>query len=328
MTPRSTGIFTDSRACEHETSPSPPGNLARNGMSYRISSVSSITGIKMSTLRAWERRYGVTQPRRTEGGYRLYSEEDVARLVRIKHLLGKGFKVSEAAALVRKDVPELESPGESDVDLREARESLLAALLRMDRAEAGRLAAGLATTPASGQIEKVYLPMMREVGVLWESGKATICEEHFLSNFVRERLGEMVAALDAGSTNAPEAVLAGPPGERHEIGLLGIAACLAERGWRVTYLGPDVPVDSLQELVRQRPPALVCTSMVRPNGEMDWRRFVAAIGEMSRSGPPVLIGGAAAEQQAESIAEHENLFRASSFSEALPLIERLEKAPV
>jgi len=295
-------------------------------MSYRISSVSSLTGIKTSTLRAWERRYGVTRPERTDGGYRLYSEKDVARLIRIKHLLEKGFKVSEAAELVRQDIPELEAQGESDADLRELREPLLEALLQLDRGEAMRQAAGLATVPVSRQVEGVYLPMMREVGIRWECGEATICEEHFVSNFVRERLGEMLGGLKAGAKDSPDALLAGPPGERHELGLLGIAACLGERAWHVTYLGPDVPVDSLAALISERPPTLLCTSMVRPNGEMDWRRFVSELGAISRSGPPVLIGGAAAEQQAKLIAEHENLFRAASFSEALPLIERLEKA--
>ena len=105
-------------------------------MSYRIRTVASLTGISPTTLRAWERRYDVVEPRRSDSGYRVYSDVDVATLSRVKQLVDHGLKAGEAIALVRRG---MQAPSPRDLPpegLAALRTRLLAALLLFDRGAA------------------------------------------------------------------------------------------------------------------------------------------------------------------------------------------------
>jgi len=250
-------------------------------MAYRIKSVAALTGLTTSTLRAWERRYGLLAPERSRGGYRLYTDNDVARLTRIKSLLDNGFKVSEAIALVEREAPPLAPADSSSESLDRIRADMLEALLQMDRPRASLISQRLASLPFERRIDEILLPVLRDVGQCWLNGDANVAQEHFASAFVREKLTGMLSELDAGPTSGPEAVCVGLPHEHHEIGLLALGVHLALRGWRVTYLGADLPLEDLREALEMRPPRLLCTAMVQmcsgPQCEEMMRNLRAAV---------------------------------------------------
>lgn len=263
-------------------------------MAYRIKSVAALTGVPPETLRAWERRYRIVEPRRSSGGYRLYSDQDVATLVRIRSLVEQGLKVSEAVQRVRQGNPTVAAgvTAASAVEIDELRKDLLDGLLALDRGAATRAADRLVLLPHGERLEAVLMPILREIGERWSRGEATIVQEHFASAFIRELLIGMITALHGGPTGGREAICAGTPGELHELGLLGIAVHLALRGWRVTYLGADVPPESLRQLLHKHQPALLCTSLLTPrtaDAALSYARELRAIA------PPethVVIGGA------------------------------------
>jgi MerR family transcriptional regulator, light-induced transcriptional regulator len=264
---------------------------ATTAMAYRIKSVSALTGLTTSTLRAWERRYGLLTPERSSGGYRLYTDDDVARLSRIKSLLDNGFKVSEAIALVEREAPPLTPSDASEESLEPIRAELLDAVLQMDRPRANRVADRLASLTFERRVDEILLPVVREVGTRWASGIANIAQEHFTSSFVSEKLAGMLAELGAGPATGREVVCAGLPGERHEIGLLAAAVHLALKGWRVTYVGADLPFEDLRESLARRPPALLCTAMVQHRNEAE---SIEAIRRLREAAPPetrIVIGG-------------------------------------
>lgn len=259
-------------------------------MTYRIKSAAALTGISAATLRAWERRYGLVTPRRTEGGYRTYSETDLERLRRVKSLVDLGYKVSEAIALLEREAvfpAPLAVPSSARI-----RASLLDALLDLDRARAVEIARDLPRLPIAEQMEEVLLPVLREVGTRWARGEATIVQEHFASAFARERLLRLLEVLLAERSEGEEAVCIGVPGELHELGLLAAAVHLALRGWRVVYLGPDVPFAALGPTLHERHPALVCTSLIRSIPEAECVALAERLREIAPAGTRVLIGGA------------------------------------
>jgi DNA-binding transcriptional MerR regulator len=260
-------------------------------MSYRIKRVAKITGINPATLRAWERRYNLIAPGRTDSGYRLYSDDDVAMLSRIKQYTAEGLTIGEAIARVRRTLAPL-SPGAEAPELSDVCTQLRDALLRLDRAGALSGYERLAHLPPERRARDVLLPVMREIGGLWEDGTAVVAQEHFASAFVREKLGGMIAELDSGVGPGPEGVCAGAPGELHEFGLMACALQLAAGGWKVLYLGTDVPLAETARVVKERKPALVCTSLVVRRDAAECGEIAAELRGAAPNGTSVVIGGA------------------------------------
>jgi DNA-binding transcriptional MerR regulator/methylmalonyl-CoA mutase cobalamin-binding subunit len=259
-------------------------------MTYRIKRVAHLTGINPATLRAWERRYGLVAPDRTGSGYRLYTDEDVAMLSRIKALVDEGLTIGEAITRVRRGAEPLPADF-AGPSVREARARLLEALLAFDRRAALEAYDMVATIPPIRRVEEVLLPLVREVGDLWGCAEIGVAEEHFASAFIREKLAGIMEDLDTGAGRGPEAVCAGLAGERHEFGLMAISISLATRGWRVLYLGADLPMDELQRVVQQRRPALLCTSVVNAMGTAEFRRLVRELRDMAPPETEIVIGG-------------------------------------
>lgn len=261
-------------------------------MSYRIQRVSQITGIAPATLRAWERRYRLVDPERTAKGYRLYTENDVARLRRVKELVDEGLKIGEAVELVRRTIPALLPPdADAEGPMDELRVTLRDALLALDREAALRTWDRMAHVSPVRQVDEVLLPLMSELGEMWASQHATVAQEHFASAFVRERMVLMREELDGAGAASPEAVCATPPGERHEFGVMAAALHLSARGWRVVYLGTDVPLDELAAVVRERRPALLCVSVVNPVELADWKSLSRSLRDAAPPETEVAVGG-------------------------------------
>lgn len=240
-------------------------------MGYQIRQVSQLLGVPKNTLIAWERRYNIVAPGRTEGGYRMYTEQDLATLRRVKLLIDQGYRIGEACRQVLDGGPVdplalpapdgLPAPGQAA--LAPMREALLSHLLAFDRDSADRIAQRLVLLPFEGTLDEILLPILREVGDRWKAGEVSISQEHHVTAWVRERLAIMRSSV-AGSTGpgAAEITCATLEGEQHEIGLLALALRLVVRGFKVVYLGTSVPIDDLVSHVSARRPAAVCLSYV------------------------------------------------------------------
>lgn len=259
-------------------------------MTYRIKRVAQLTGINPATLRAWERRYGLVAPGRTDSGYRLYSDEDVAMLGRIKALVDDGLTIGEAIGRVGR-VGEPVAAEAAGARVREGRYRLLEALVSYDRRGALDAYASVAALPPARRVEEVLIPLMHDVGDLWERGEAGVCEEHFASAFVREKLMGIMEDLDTGAARGPEAVCAGLAGEKHELGLLAAAVHLTVRGWRVVYLGLEVPLPEIRRVLHGRRPALFCTSVVNRLPAGEFRQLVRDLRAAAPADTDVVVGG-------------------------------------
>ncbi|HEU0014969.1 MAG TPA: MerR family transcriptional regulator, partial [Longimicrobium sp.] len=262
-------------------------------MSYRIKRVAALTGINPATLRAWERRYGLVAPGRTRSGYRLYTDEDVAMLSRIKVLVDEGLTIGEAITRVRRGAEPLPADAEGP-SVGRSRARLLESLLAFDRRAALDAYEPVEALPAERRVAEVLLPVMREVGHRWEHGLTGVGEEHFASAFVREKLVGIMESLDTGAARGPEGVCAGPPGEMHEFGLMAAAIHLATRGWRVLYLGANVPLDELRRVLSARVPALLCTSVVMPVSEAGLCQLAQGLRAAAPRQTEIVIGGGGA----------------------------------
>ena len=271
-----------------------------DGPLLRIGELSRRTGVNADTLRAWERRYGLLSPARSDGGFRLYSGEDEERVRATRALIDSGLSTAEAARLARSGVmpspsPGTASPANADQRLREALE-------RFDEAEANLvLDEAIAALSVEALATRVVLPALEEVGERWERGEASVGQEHFATNVLRGRLAGLARNWGAGA--GPLAILACPPGELHDIGLLVFGLVLRARGWRIAYLGANTPIASVAEAAERLAPRVVVLAALTEEP------FRSAAGEIARLSQRtrVLLAGAGADEASRSRADAELL---------------------
>lgn len=263
-------------------------------MGYRIKTVAELVGISKGTLLAWERRYSFVVPERAENGYREYTEADVERLRRIKRLVEEGYKISEAISLTQDAAAPLASAPSTigqGGGLGPLQRELLEALARYDLTTATALNERLAGLSYLQRIEQIFMPILLEVGERWAEGSLSIAQEHFASEFCREQLASMLVSLGYGPKDGPTAICATYPGERHELALLSLAVRLALTGYRVRYLGADLPLKDLCDAARELSPRLVLVSVTMPVRQAELEAYVRTLRGSCPPQTRVTVGG-------------------------------------
>lgn len=232
-------------------------NEGRAAPRHPIRVVARRTGLTPTLLRAWERRYGAVVPARSDGGRRLYSDNDVARLTLLHQAVEGGRAISQVAALSKEELQalveedQLEGRGpvvtESLAEASAARvlERAQRAVREMNPTELERiLKVGALAFPGPLVTDEIVVPLLSSIGTAWASGRMGPRHEHVATVVVRGFL-EWVLGTGTAGTGAPVLVAATPAGERHELGALLSAVSAAAEGWRAVFLGPDLPADEI-----------------------------------------------------------------------------------
>jgi MerR family transcriptional regulator, light-induced transcriptional regulator len=257
-----------------------------DGPRLRIGELSRRTGVSPELLRAWETRYGLLRPDRSAGGLRLFSEDDERRVRLMRTHIAAGLSASEAARLAGAGD---DSTSEGSADFDEIQATLAHGLETLDEPMAqsalDRLFRAFALPFA---LSEVILPLLHQLGARWAAGETTIAHEHFASNLLGGRLRALSRGWGTGV--GPRAVLACPPGERHELGLLCFGLALREHGWRITYLGAETPLGEIADALGELVPSIVVLSAVSQQRFRDASEEIAALATEVRVG----VGGAGA----------------------------------
>jgi DNA-binding transcriptional MerR regulator len=251
----------------------------------RIGELGRRVGVSPALLRAWERRYGLLDPARTEGGLRLYSPADERRVRAMQAGIRSGLSAAEAARMaLASSAPVVDSrpSGTGAAQLASALDAMDA-----ERAHAA-LDRLLATFTLETVLADVVIPYLHELGERWSRGEVSVAQEHFASNLVRGRLVAVARGWEAGG--GPLALLACAPGELHDLSLIAFGLALRGRGWRIAYLGADTPVASVADAADALRPALAVISAVSTE------RFEDNMGELAElaAAQPLAIAGAGA----------------------------------
>lgn len=279
---------------------------------YSIAQVEALTGIKGHTIRVWERRYSFLEPERTSTNIRFYSDRELRKLLNVAILNKNGIKISKIDQMSDGEINEavLDLFNHSGPELTEEINKLTLCMLDMDEVEFERLFQkqlvrfGLIRT-----ITEVIYPFLNHVGVLWTTEKAMPAHEHFVSNLIRQKIISAIDSLPQAPMDAPSILLFLAEDEDHEIGLLLATFIAKDLGWRVYYLGQNVPTENVIEVVQMKKPSYLLTMLTAPvsrryedhindirnsidvpiitsGSEDNYRRFESALGEMIFLGSP------------------------------------------
>jgi methanogenic corrinoid protein MtbC1 len=301
---------------------------ADQGYSMRV--VARRTGLSPHVIRVWERRYGAVTPGRTPTGHRTYTDADIERLQLLHDATQAGHSISRITHLANDELRKLTTFEEfSQRDNRSQREAqnsapdvaaeparnvlesrpevhLQRCMSAVEELDAPALEVALTqASVALGQrvmMDQVVAPLMQQVGDSWRRGTLRIVHEHMASAIVRTFLGQ-IAQKQTQDATAPTVVVTTPPGQVHEIGAMMVAATATSEGWRVVYLGADLPIEEIAAAVLHSNARALALSIVYP---VDDTRLHDELRRLSNLLPPhvtVLAGGRAIEQYANVLQE-------------------------
>ena len=282
---------------------------------HSIKTVSERTGLSPHLIRAWERRYETIQPERTDGNQRLYCEEDIERLMLLKMATEAGHPIRTVAKLpvdeLRGLVSDLNTgdrsmmgtPGtapsptapKSSRSGPELVESALHAITAMDAATLESvLEEAVLSLGQVAVLSHVIGPLVQRVGDGWQAGTLKVGHEHLASAVIRTFLANAARPF-AVHASAPMLVATTPSGQVHEIGAALVAAAAANKGWRITYLGPSLPAEEIASAALQSHARAVALSLVHPADDPQLPEELRRLQRLLPESTTLIVGGAAVD---------------------------------
>jgi DNA-binding transcriptional MerR regulator len=230
---------------------------------YSMAQIVSLTGITSHTLRKWESRYDFLVPERTDTNIRFYSDSQLKKLLNISILRNQGVRLSAIGKMSDDDIHRMVSEALIDSNQDEEVKALILSMINLDEQEFDNIIKSqIIKNGILSTFTDVIYPFLHKVGVLWGINKIMPAQEHFVSNLIRQKICSAIDLLPIAPENAPKIILFLAEGESHEIGLLLSDFIAKKLGWRVFYLGQNVPHDNVKTMAELVKPNYLLTFFV------------------------------------------------------------------
>lgn len=220
---------------------------------FSIKDLENLTGIKAHTIRIWEKRYNLLSPNRSDTNIRNYSITSFQKLLNISYLNNNGYKISKIATLKEEDIPikVREIASKSNLD-DHALNAFKVAMLNFDQVLFYNTYNNLIENKTFSEVfYTVFIPLLNDIGLLWQTNTITPAHEHFISTIIKQKILlniEKIQSLEP-KPDSETIILFLPENEIHDIGLLYLNYELRTKGYHTIYLGESVPMDSLKDLI-------------------------------------------------------------------------------
>lgn len=255
----------------------------------------------MHVIRIWEQRYKAVEPQRTQTNRRLYSPQQIDRLILLRDLTQAGHSISQVAQLPDETLRKLAAesthrPERSVIAVpadKDFVDQCMEAIKALDSpALENAIKRAETELGALGLLHRLIAPLIQALGQLWRAGEITSAQEHFATGVIRVSLGNAAKPFGV-SAHAPVLIVATPAGQVHEMGALLVAAAAVNFGWRATCLGASLPAAEIAGAARIAKARAVALSLVYPE---DDPLLPAELERLREALPPetaLLIGGRA-----------------------------------
>ncbi len=262
--------------------PTPGAFKRENDMSnYSIKDLEHLSGIKAHTLRIWEQRYNIINPKRTDTNIRTYDDQDLKLVLNISLLKDHGYKISEIAKLSLDELSkEVISISDKQLNYPDQIHALTIAMIDIDEDRFERImSTNILQFGFENTMINIIYPFLSRIGTLWLTGSIGPAQEHFITNLIRQK---MIVAIDGqvvkSTANSKKYVLYLPEGEMHEMGLLFANYILRARNNKVIYLGQSLPFTELQFVCDLHKPDHIFTAITSVPGQEDVQEYINRMG--------------------------------------------------
>ena len=243
---------------------------------YSIKDIEKLSGIKAHTIRIWEKRHNVIEPKRTSSNIRYYDDYDLKRVLNISILNNHGLKISTIAKMaddeLHEKVVQLSRDGnatESNVD------RMIVCMIELDERTLEKLFSEfIMRFGFEDTVIKIVYPFLKKIGVLWQTGNISPAHEHFISNIVRQKIIVAIDSLPSPDDNENKVLLYLPDGELHELGLLFYHYIAKKNGLKTIYLGQSVPYEDLLAIDQVHNTDFIFTSYTSPISPKEFKEHM------------------------------------------------------
>lgn len=296
---------------------------------YSIKDLEQLSSIKAHTLRVWEQRYEIIQPKRTPTNIRYYDDADLRLILNISFLNRNGYKISAIAKLEEQEIKDLVvGISDSNLEFPNQVNALVIAMVNLDEVRFEKI---ISTNTLQFGFEKTMMnivyPFLSRIGILWQTGSINPAHEHFITNLIRQKL---VVAIDGQiSPQNPQAkkyVLYLPEGELHELSLLFAAYVIKSRHNRAIYLGQSLPLKDLELINEVYSPDYIMTIITSyPTKD----EIIAYVRELKKKcpGTKILLSGYQALQLKKGLSAIDDVFVLDQIQEIINYVDQHSQAP-
>lgn len=219
---------------------------------FSIKDLENLSGIKAHTIRIWEKRYNVLEPMRSQTNIRMYDLNNLQKLLNITLLHNHGYKISQISKLTEQRIPALVSEIISDKSFKNhAISSFKMAMMNFDQTLFINTYNSLLAEKSFREIFfEIFLPLIGEIGYLWQTNTISIAHEHFISYLIKQKTLLNTERLQAMNPTKEDKVfvLYLPENEIHELGLMYLNYEVQLSGYKTIFLGESVPITSVKDM--------------------------------------------------------------------------------
>lgn len=260
---------------------------------YSIKDLENFTQIKAHTIRIWEQRYGLLEPKRTNTNIRYYSEDDLKKILNISLLYTSGYKISKIAQLTETEIME-EAKSYilvTETDKQSAIDTITMLLLDFNGSAIKKvLETELAKTKFDNLYESLVLPLLNKIGQLWQVNSIKVIHEHYFSNIFREFLISNIEAVKTKPDPLKSAFLFLHDHEEHEFSILIYYYILKSNGYECHYFGQKVPMKEISSAFAHIKPQIVVSTFTAKLSEKNFMKIEATLVEMSKTSLVIVSG--------------------------------------
>jgi len=246
---------------------------------YSIKDLEVLSGIKMHTIRIWEKRYELLKPDRTDTNIRTYSDSDLKHLLNISLLTRNGYKISKVAGwtddYIRETVLKLSENKTSEPDYIER---FMLLMIEMDtRSMENMINEILGNYTVEEAYFNIFFQLFERIGMYWQVGSVFPAQEHFVTNLFRQKLIAAIDRLEIPNSNQKTILFFLPENELHEMSLLLYSYLAKKSGFNTFYLGQSVPFSDLVKISAQKEVDFVFTAFLNPLSKEELATYISEL---------------------------------------------------
>lgn len=278
---------------------------------YSIKDLQNFTGIKAHTIRMWEKRYNIVEPKRTNTNIRYYDDDDLKKLINISILNRNGYKISAIVSLSDSAISEeILSLAHTLNDFESQIEGLVVSMIDFDENMFEKIFnTAVIKMGFEDAVINILYPFFEKIGVLWQIGTITTSHNYFISNLVRQKIIVAIDGLVTSFTNKTKTYLLFlPEGEHHELGLLFYQYILKKNNYTIIYLGANVPDECLIELTKSEKINGLMTSVKAPLKQDEFVEYIKDLSKKFNS-KPIYISGFGINSLGDMLPENISFFK-------------------